>query len=548
MPDFNLSQVVRAVAAAVAEREAIVHRDVRRTFGEFQRRCDRLAAALLDAGLGCHVERQQLASHEAGQDRLALYLHNCPEYLEGMFGAYAARVAPFNVNYRYVADELRSLLADAGATAIMFHSRFAPTLSEVLPDLPRISTLLQVDDDSGEDLLPGARWFEQALTDGSDVALPEVSPDDLYLLCTGGTTGLPKTVMWRQGDIYPAALGGRRISTGVEYDSIESIVANALDGSVSVLPTAPFMHGAAHWMAINALGNGNTVVIPDIATRFDPADCCAVVERERIANLLIVGDSFARPLLDEIDAHSHDLSSLRLVISGGAALTTSVKAALLDRLPGASVMDGLGSSEAGQQATQVARSDRPVHSGTFKPTRGMVVVDESRTRVLEPGHDGIGWLAQTGRVPLGYLDEPERTASTFPLVDGMRMAIPGDRARLLADGTLELHGRESVTINTGGEKVFAEEVEATIATHPAVHDVVVTGRPSERWGQEVVAVVALRPGAEVTFDELVAACATRLARYKLPKDVVFVDRVERSPAGKADYGWARSIAESGDTH
>ena len=541
MPDFNLSQVVRAVAAAVPEREAIVHGPTRRTYGEFQRRCDALAAVLVDAGLGCHIERGRLAPHEAGQDRLALILHNGTEYLEAMFGAYAARVAPFNVNHRYVAHELRSLLLDVGTSAVVIQSRFAPTFAAVRDSLPELRLVLQVDDDSGEPLLPDARWLHEAIIDPPAVELPTVSPDDLYILCTGGTTGAPKAVLWRQGDIYPAALGGRRISTGAEYDSLDSIVDHARRGVTRVLPTAPFMHGAAQWMAINAFGNGNTVILPDDATRFDPADTCTAIERERVDIVQIVGDSFARPLLDELDTTDHDLSSMGLLISGGAALSAPVKAALIERLPGLSIMDGLGSSEGGQQANQVVNADRTISTGTFKPAAGMAIVDASRTTICAPGHDGIGWLAQTDRVPLGYLGDPERTAATFPLIDGRRMSIPGDRARLLADGSLELHGRDSVTINTGGEKVFAEEVEAAIAQHPGVHDAIVVGRPSARWGQEVAAVVRLRPDARVDADELRTSCAQHLARYKLPRHIVFVDRIERSPAGKPDFAWARSI-------
>ena len=540
--DFNLVQVARTSAAAVPTRECLVHGDRRLTYEQFMERVDRLAAALVARGLGCHTERASLDHWEAGQDRLALYLHNCTEYIEGMYGAYAARVAPFNVNYRYVAEELRYLLADSGATAIVFHSRFAPTLDAVRADLPGLQVLLQVPDDSGNALLHGAEWYDEALADAPATTLPEPSPDDLYILYTGGTTGMPKGVLWRQGDIYPAALGGRRISTGLEYESLDAIAENAREGGMRVLPAAPFMHGAAHWMAINAIGNGHTVVLPDDATSFDPADCCRTIEKEGVNLMLIVGDAFGRPLLDEIDRGEHDLSSLLLLISGGAALSAPIKNAFLDRLPSLAIMDGLGSSEAGQQASQVHASGTEATTGSFKPGTGMVVLSDDLTRALEPGDPEIGWLAQRGRVPLGYLGDAEKTARTFPTVAGERHAVPGDRARLDADGMLELHGRDSVTINTGGEKVFAEEVEAALAHHPAVYDVVVTGRPSERWGQEVVAVVQLRDGVEVSVDELLSTCGEHIARYKFPKDIVFVDRIERSPAGKADYRWAREVA------
>jgi acyl-CoA synthetase (AMP-forming)/AMP-acid ligase II len=542
--EFNLAQIVRAVAAVVPTREAIVHGDDRLTYAQFMTRVDRLAAALVDRGLGVRHERDGLADWESGQDHLALYLHNCPEYLEGMIGAYAARVAPFNVNYRYVAEELHYLLNDSGAGAIIFHSTFAPTLDAVRADLPDLQVLLQIPDDSGNPLLAGAEWYEDALAAvpsaaASSRGLPEPSPDDLYILYTGGTTGMPKGVLWRQGDIYPAALGGRKISTGLEYESLDAILDNAREGGMRVLPSAPFMHGAAHWMALNALANGNTIVLPRNASTFDAADVCDTIDREKVNIMLIVGDAFGRPLLDELARSSHQLSTLVLIISGGAALSAPVKAGLLDRLPGAAIMDGLGSSETGTQASQVTGAGGVVSTGTFTPGTGMAIVSEDLDRVLDAGHEETGWLAQAGRVPLGYLGDAEKSARTFPTIDGVRYSVPGDRARVTAEGLLELHGRESVTINSGGEKIFAEEVEAALAHHPAVYDTVVTGRPSERWGQEVVAVVQLREGFAASEDELLAECAKHIARYKFPKAIVMVDRVVRSPAGKADYRWAR---------
>jgi len=543
--DFSIIEVVTAVASAAPEREALVHGETRLTYAALMDRVDRLAGALHQRGLGQHTERSQLANWESGQDHLALYLHNCPGYLEGMLGAYAARVAPVNVNYRYVAQELRYLLADSGARAILYHSTFAPTLQAVRAELPNLTVLLQIDDDSGNDLLPGAEWYEDALAESPGRPPVNPHPDDLYILYTGGTTGMPKGVLWRQGDIYPAALGGRRISTGGEYPDFEAIVDNAAGGGVRVLPSAPFMHGAAHWMALNAFHNGNTVVLPTDPTVFDPADLLDTVVRERIGIALIVGDSFGRPILDELNRQPRDLSTLTLLISGGAALTAPVKTALLDRLPDVTIMDGLGSSETGQQATQVSRGGAratTITTGTFTPGTGMTIVSEDLSRVVEPGEDELGWLAQRGRVPLGYLGDAAKTNRTFPLIDGERFSVPGDRARLTAEGLLELHGRDSVTINSGGEKIFAEEVEAALATHPAVYDVVVAGRPSERWGHEVVAIVEFRAGTRPDDAELLEVCSSQLARYKLPKAIIAVDKVLRSPAGKADYRWAMQIA------
>ncbi len=539
--DFNLAEVIRAVAKAVPTREALVYDDNRLTYAAFMSRVDRLASALASRGLGHHTERSSLKNWQSGQDHVALYLHNCPEYIEGMVGSYAARLAPFNVNYRYVAEELRYLLADSQARVIIFHSAFAATLAAIQTELPGLRLLLQVADDSGAPLLDGAEWYEEFLASAPLTPLPAPSPDDLYILYTGGTTGMPKGVLWRQGDIYPAALGGRKISTGVEYDTIESIVENASEGGMRVLPSAPFMHGAAHWMALNALGNGNTIVLPHNPTTFDPKDFCETIGREQVNIALIVGDAFGRPLLDELDRTPHELSSLVLLISGGAALTAPVKTALLDRLPSLAIMDGLGSSETGQQASQVVSAGAPITTGTFKPGTGLAIVSADLDLRLEAGHEDLGWLAQFGRVPLGYLGDGEKTARTFPMIDGVRYSVPGDRARITADGNLELHGRDSVTINSGGEKIFAEEVEAALAHHPAVYDVIVTGRPSERWGSEVVAIVQFRPEFSASFEDLVATCAEHIARYKIPKDLIVVEHIERSPAGKADYRWARSL-------
>ena len=544
--DFNLAEVIRAVAKAVPTREALVYDDNRLTYAAFMSRVDRLASALASRGLGHHTDRSSLKNWQSGQDHVALYLHNCPEYIEGIVGSYAARLAPFNVNYRYVAEELRYLLADSQARVIIFHSAFAATLAAIRTELPGLRLLLQVADDSGAPLLDGAEWYEEFLASAPLTPLPAPSPDDLYILYTGGTTGMPKGVLWRQGDIYPAALGGRKISTGVEYDTIESIVENAREGGMRVLPSAPFMHGAAHWMALNALGNGNTIVLPHNPTTFDPKDFCETIDREQVNIALIVGDAFGRPMLDELDRTPHELSSLVLLISGGAALTAPVKTALLDRLPSLAIMDGLGSSETGQQASQVVSAGAPITTGTFKPGTGLAIVSADLDLRLEAGHEDLGWLAQFGRVPLGYLGDGEKTARTFPMIDGVRYSVPGDRARITADGNLELHGRDSVTINSGGEKIFAEEVEAALAHHPAVYDVIVTGRPSERWGSEVVAIVQFRHGFSASYEDLTATCAEHIARYKIPKDLIVVDRIERSPAGKADYRWARSLVTNSE--
>lgn len=539
--DFNLADVFEAVAAAVPDREAIVWGDQRITYAQLDERTNRLANVLHDAGLGASSERDGLAGHETHQDHLAVYLYNGNEYLEAMLAGFKARVAPFNVNYRYVEEELRYLLDNCQASAIVFDGRFAETLAAVLPDLPNLKTLIQVGD---EPLLEGAIAYEDALA-AADTDAPDVqrSPDDLYILCTGGTTGMPKGVLWRQADIYMGSMGGRDLASGEEFTSLEAIASSATDGGgAKMLPAPPFMHGAGHWMAFNAFNSGNTVVIQDEVTRLEPDQVWELVQREGVNVLLIVGDAFGRPLVDALEQGSYDASSLLAVVSGGAPLNSTIKDRFLAQLPTTMVMDAVGASETGSQMSHVSAAGAKASTGTFTPGPGAVVVSPEMDTVLEAGHDGDGWLAQEGRVPLGYLGDADKTARTFPVIDGVRYAVPGDRARLNADGDIELFGRDSVTINSGGEKIFAEEVEQALAHHPDVFDVVVAGRPSEKWGNEVVAIVQCREGIEPDEESLLAEASTHVARYKLPKAFVFVDSVVRSPAGKADYRWAKEQA------
>ncbi len=534
--DHNVAALHEAIAAAVPDRECIVAGGVRRTWAQVTDRTRRLAAVLADAGMGLRDTGDpgsDVQPWQSPHDHVALYLHNGHEYLEGMLGAWKARAVGVNINYRYVATELAYVLRDSDAAAVVFHGAFASTLAAVLPDLRSLRLLLQVDDASGAPLLPGARWYEDALAAAAPRTPEGLSPDDRYILYTGGTTGMPKGTLWRQGDFLATALG----VTGTADEIVDGARARA---GLRSLPSAPFMHGAAHWNAISAWMSGGTVLVQDDPTRLDPADVLGTCERERASALQIVGDPFARPLLDELDARDYDLSHLRFLLSGGTVLSAPVKQRLVERLPGLRIIDVLGSSETGRQA--VSGHGSPA----FRPERGAVVLSDDHTRRLETGADEIGWLAQAGRVPLGYLGDPAKTAATFPLIDGVRHAVAGDRVRLRTDGTIDLLGRDSVTINTGGEKVFAEEVEQVLTAHRAVADAVVAGRPSERWGSEVVAVLSSRPGAvRPGDDELRAHCRAELAGYKVPKAFCWVDQVARSPAGKPDYAWARSVAGEG---
>lgn len=543
---FTVPAVAQAVAAAIPDRELIIQGDCRYTYAQVIDRSNRLAAYLHSQGLGCHTERSLLAGHEVGQDLLGLYAYNGNEFVEALLGSFQARVAPFNVNFRYVKSELKYLLADSGATALLYHAAFAPRVAEILPDLPQLRVLIQIDDGSGNELLDGAIDYETALASVSPEP-PQVqhSADDLYVLYTGGTTGMPKGVLWRQHDIFMTSFGGRNLMTGEPSASIDEIVERAAAGpgtKLMILP--PLIHGAAQWSVMTAITTGQSVVFPTVVDHLDAEDVVRTIEREKVMVVTVVGDAMARPLVAAIEKGTADVSSLAVVANGGALLTPYVKQRLIEVLPNAVVVDGVGSSETGAQMHHMSTSGA-VATGTFNAGPDTFVAAEDLTSILAPGHDGMGWLAQRGYVPLGYKGDAAKTAKTFPVIDGIRYAVPGDRARHGTDGSVELLGRDSVTINSGGEKIFVEEVETAIASHPAVADVVVAGRPSERWGQEVVAVVALAEGASAEVEELVAHAAQSLARYKLPKAIVFRPVIERSPSGKADYRWAREQAVHG---
>jgi acyl-CoA synthetase (AMP-forming)/AMP-acid ligase II len=524
---YNLADVWELVVDDIPDHVALGCGDRRIWYAVAVARATRLAHHLADQGIG------------AG-DHVALHLYNGTEYLEGMLAAFKLRAVPINVNYRYGEEELRYLLDDADARAIVHHREFAPALAAVRTELPRLRTFVEVDDASGAASLGDAVAYEAALAAASDVRdFGPRSADDLYILYTGGTTGMPKGVMWRGEDIFFGAFGGGNLGDA-PITRPEQVV-DTFDLHRRGLPACPFMHGTAHWMAFATLYSGGTVVISP-ERHFDPEHLWRLIEAERVTFLVIVGDAFARPLVeayDELEPPA-DVTSLTVVLSGGAVLSPSVKAAWVDRLPGTLLIDGFGASETGGQGQSISAAGGPIETvARFNVNDETTVLDDD-LRPVAPGV--VGKLARRGHVPLGYYKDAAKTAATFPVIDGVRWSVPGDHARIEDDGTITVLGRGSVSINTGGEKVYPEEVESALKSHDAVFDAVVVGVPDDRWGERVTAVVQARPGAAPELEQLAEHVRAQLASYKAPRELVLVDAIVRSPSGKPDYRWARGVA------
>ncbi|MGF7237431.1 MAG: AMP-binding protein [Frankia sp.] len=531
--EWSLPAVLDVVTDVAPEREMLVWTTVRRTYAQVQDRTRRLAAFFRQHGLGVRRERSALQRWECGQSPVAMVLSNRPEYLETMIGAYRARAVPFNVNHHYSPREIAALLDQVGAEAVVYDRRLGPKIAEAA----RVQggLLVDVDDGSGVAPLDGSIPFESAVAGASGCdELPVPSPDDLHLVCTGGTTGTPKGVLWRQADIYVSGAGG------IEGATRDVVARIAKTGAGVWFAAPPLMHGAAQWTAFAGLHNGATVVLHDDSRSFDARTILEAVERERVTLMAIVGDAYARPLVDELRTRTYDLSSLARLATGGATTSAALKHALLELLPHLTIVDGYGASETGGMAFGASTKDKETRR--FKLSAGAAVVSADRSRFLAPDDDETGWTARTGRIPLGYLNDQSTTEQTFPIVGGQRVSVPGDRARYAADGRIVMLGRDAMVINTGGEKVYVEEVEEVLRQHPDVIDALVVGRPSDRFGEEVVALVQARPGAALVPSDVREFTASSIGRFKAPRAVLLCDRIGRHPTGKADYTWARRAA------
>ena len=538
LADFSLADAWETIADVVGDAPALYHQDIVRTWAEFEERSARLASVLLAHGIG----------HDS---KVAHYLYNGPEYLEATFASFKARAVPVNVNYRYTDAELSYLLDNSDAEAIVVDTTFADHVERLLPSLPKVKLVVEVGGSVGIEGRGGVAWvgYEEAIAAAEPAPRIARSGDDLWFLYTGGTTGMPKGVMWPHRSLFgtgAATFKNFKLPLPATLDELADSVRtiHAEHETIRLLPAAPLMHGTsaiASWGVMCAGGAINTLA----SRSFDPAELLEAVQRNRVTNLTIVGDAFAKPIIAELEraesaGSPYELSSLRLVISSGVMWSQQTKDALLAR---ADVLcaDLLGSSEGVGFANSVAKRNRPAPTARFRLGEHAQVFTEEGVAV-EPGSGERGLLAVGGPIPIGYYKDPEKSAGTFRPFGGRVWSVPGDWATVDADGTITLLGRGSVCINTAGEKVFPEEVEETLKTHAAVRDANVVGVPDDKWGQAVVAVVSFEPGASAATADLVAHCRETLAGYKVPKRFEVVDVVRRGPNGKADYRWAASVA------
>ncbi|MCU1430042.1 MAG: acyl-CoA synthetase (AMP-forming)/AMP-acid ligase [Actinomycetia bacterium] len=528
--DYSFARAWHDVATIAPERIAIACGDRHLSYGAFDERAEHLARFLRDAGVRAN-------------DKVAIQCVNGPEYLEAFYASLKLGAVPVNVNYRYVGHELAYLLENSDAVALVFHDEFAPTVERALQSLAppqRPAVLVQVPHAGDRELRAGALDYETAIASGARGAPVDREPsgDDLVFLYTGGTTGYPKAVMWRSDDLYVSLWQMARPGS---LPPDPAATARAGKQSATALPACPLMHGTGLFIALSTLAGGGKVVVLDDA-RLEPERVWQAVEREEVRVLTIVGDAFARPLLAALDDEPDrfDLRSLGAITSSGVTWSPDTKRRLLEHLPRVTLIDSLGASEGLMTRTETRGGD-DIKPARFRLSDRIVVVTDDGD-VVQPGDGQVGMLGVGGAIPLGYYKDEAKTATTFRTVAGRRYSIPGDYATVETDGSITLLGRGSACINTGGEKVYPEEVELVLRAHPDVFDCVVVGVPDERWGEMVVALVEPTSGRAPDGSALHAHCRAELAGYKRPKEFVLLPSLQRSPAGKADYKLLRDVA------
>ena len=537
--EMHFATVWESIADAIPDRPAITHADTTRTWSEFDDRSARIAQAFTDAGLG-------------PDSKIALYMYNGNEYMESHYAAFKMRGVAVNVNYRYLDEELWYLLDNSDAEAIVFHRSLADRVARIADRLPKLQLLVVVDDGPGDDV-DRAVSFDSLIGSCAPMERIERHEDDIYMLYTGGTTGMPKGVMYAIGGLTEGFITSGFPIVGLEPPDDATQVAQMVKGAVESggqivsIPCAPLMHGTGCWIGWFIPMCAGAEIVTLTSRSLDPHEVLRTIEDHRATSVTIVGDSFAKPLVRAIDegkddGSSYDLSSITMFLSSGVMWTTEVKQDMLERIGQAVLIDAMGSSE-GSMGTQITMKGMPTETAQFTqaPTTKVFTDDD---REVIPGSDEIGMVAAGGNVPIGYYKDEEKSARTFRVIDGVRYSFPGDLAMVAADGTLILLGRGSQVINTGGEKVFPEEVEEAVKRVDGVVDCLVVGVDHEKFGQAVTAIAALQEGAVVDEETVIASVKRELAGYKAPKAVVFVTAVPRAPNGKADYRAARELADA----